>query len=218
MKPWESRIRRGSYAYPAVGLRHAARVPVHVSFNTTTEMDSFHFRGLHSISRERVISSYLSVIYWGHYSGKAGIVRAGRALSKVRMAKMHRAYLNAYQTIRESRTLLRRNKISAAIICLTKLPQVQFAFASKLCAFLAPDRCGVIDSVIARNHYGLGFKTTPKGYVTTNVGNAHNYEQYCCRLQTEAARLNRLGHHCRWRDRDGSARNWRAVDVERSMY
>jgi hypothetical protein len=71
---------------------------VHASFSSTVEMDRFHYINLNSPSSTRVVGAYLSVIYWGHYSGTAGIVRAARALSKViwlkrtRPIEMHLGY------------------------------------------------------------------------------------------------------------------------------
>jgi hypothetical protein len=191
---------------------------VHVSFSSTVEMDRFHCRNLNSPSSTRVVGAYLSVVYWGHYSGAAGIVRAARALSKVNMAKAHTTYGNSFGILKTAKSQLKRGHIAQAILLLTGLSQVGFAFASKLCAFIAPDICGVIDSVIVGAFPAFGFELDAAGYVKNSPENARRYEVYCRVLQRKAKGFNSLGVRFRWRDNTGRAWRWRAVDVERAMY
>lgn len=211
-------IRRSKYGYPAVGLKYATGKPVHISFRTTVEMDRSHNRDLCSLSGQRMVGAYLSVIYWGHYSGKAGAVRAARAMAKVKMAKKHKTFEKSSRILRSAKGQLKRSRIADAIRLLTTLPQVGFAFASKLCAFMEPDKCGVIDSVIQSSFPEFGFELDSVGYVLNNSRNANLYEEYCRFLQRKAESLNRLGVRFRWRDRAGRSWPWRAVDVERAMY
>jgi hypothetical protein len=211
-------IRRSRYTYPAVGLKKATGKPVHRSFISTVEMDRFHYRDLKSTSSHRRVGAYLSVIYWGHYSGKAGVVRAARALSKVTMAKAHNTYGTSGEILKAARLLLKRGHLSNAITLLTALPQVGFAFASKLCAFMEPEQCGVIDSVIVNAFPAFGFELDSAGYLRNTLKNANRYARYCRFLQREAIMLNRLGVRYCWRDRVGRTWRWRAVDVERGMY
>jgi hypothetical protein len=64
-------------------------------------------------------------------------------------------------------------------------PQLKFAFASKVCAFILPEKCGVVDSVIVAAHPQLGFEVDPRGYVRKNKANADRYTEYCALLGSE---------------------------------
>ena len=220
MNPRAIKRRRSKYAYPSVGLKNAIGNPAHLSFRATAEMDAFHSRSFHSVVSRRMASGYLSTVYWGHYSGKAGRVTAARALSKVKMAKAHPDFVRSRSTLRKALANIKRNKIAEAILCMADgpLPQVGFAFASKICAFMAPEKCGVIDSVIASQRPNHDFELDGAGYVRSDSKNAMRYEKYCMDLQRRALVLNRLGVRFRWRDQIGRAWAWRAVDVERAMY
>lgn len=218
MIPGSAASRRSRYSYPTVGLKHATGKPVHILFGSTVEMDRFHYKNLNSTSSTRVVGAYLSVVYWGHYSGAAGIVRAARALSKVKMVKAHASYAESFGILKSARSQLKRGDIAKAVLLLTGLSQVGFAFASKLCAFIRPDICGVIDSVIVEAFPEFGFELDAAGYVQNSQKNARQYEIYCRVLQRKAKILNSLGVRFRWRDIAGRAWRWRAVDVERAMY
>lgn len=159
------------------------------------------------------------MIYWGHISGKTGKIKTNYALAKVHRAKTSRHY-SAFvvaQRLSQAKTLIRRRRYGDAVVCLTGIPQLGFAFASKVCAFISGNECGVIDSVIVRQHPEFGFQTR-NGYVQNTQHNAAAYNQYCKYLQAEAQKLNRCGLRARWKDRDGSLHRWRAVDVERALY
>jgi len=101
---------------------------------------------------------------------------------------------------------------------LYELPQLGPAFASNVCAFLAPARCGVIDSNIAGNYVQFDFLVDDKGNVKRTSGNMNRYDSYCSFLRETAEKLNKRGQEFRWRDRDNALRGWRAVDVERALF
>ena len=69
-----------------------------------------------------------------------------------------------------------------AVIALSELRQLKFAFASKVCAFLLPEKCSVIDSVGADHHRQLGLEVDGGSYVRRNNTNVANYNKYCAFL------------------------------------
>lgn len=124
----------------------------------------------------------------------------------------------AAQEIRASSGKLMSDRYAEALELLCNLPQLRSAFASKVCAFLAPARCGVIDSVIVKNYPRFGFSVDGNGYVANTPKNRSNYAGYCTFLQEQADTLNSHGQQFQWQDRDGLCYAWRAVDVERALY
>lgn len=212
--------RRDEYSYPTVGLGGSLEDPSEVRFSTLLSMESHHLELLGSSEPSNVVLGYLSVLYWGHYSGSNG-PNAQRAAAKVRLAlaSINKTPVTTYASvIGGCRGLLNDGKPGQALLQATKLPQMQAAFASKLCTFLNPSQCGVIDSVIAANHPELGFSLDKLGYVRTSRLNAKKYDEYCEGLVKMAAKLNALDLSFRWMDRDRTKHDWRAVDVERALY
>jgi hypothetical protein len=82
----EYQDRRNSYAYPAVALRGLCADPVVVDFGSTTAMDEYLCALLLSDEAEEKVLGYLSVVFWGFYSGQDGQIRKERALGKVALA------------------------------------------------------------------------------------------------------------------------------------
>ena len=78
---------RNAYTYPAVGLVGCLPNFHHCTFPSIRSMEDHHESLLRSQDDETAMLGYLSVIYWGHYSGKDGIHRSSRALERVRWAK-----------------------------------------------------------------------------------------------------------------------------------
>lgn len=235
MTPQEYLTRRNAYAYPVVGLEGTCEGYAHTAFTTIRSMDDHHRSLLRSLDDDMCVLGYLSVIYWGHYSGQDQIIRAPRALGKVRLAKdgasterhgeatrirgVTELGVNTVAArIRAATVLVDRGSYGDALRLLVTLPQLQFAFASKVCAFLLPEQCGVIDSVIAAAHQEFGFDVDRNGYVRTNSKNVRSYNQYCAFLSNKAQALNAMGPQFQWRDLDGTLCRWRAADVERAMY
>lgn len=213
--------RRNEYLYPAVGLDGAPGRLVEREFASIRAVEDHHRRLLRSSGDARAVVGYLSVLYWGHSSGKHQRSLRPRALARVRLAQTvvgHLGVSTVAARIRKAVDLVDAGHYGEALIELSHLPQLKFAFASKVCAFILPEQCGVIDSVIATAHRQFGFALDPGGYVRTNAANARRYTKYCAFLATVSSDLNAKGHAFKWRDRDGTRRPWRAVDVERAMY
>ena len=227
--------RRNTYSYPAVALEGTLGEFSIRNFPSTFEHDGYHKRLLHDVSDDNRILGYLSVLFWGHYSGQDAVIRERRALGKVRLA-----YEGADRVVNDAPQHMQgvtdvgseiaagyiSNAIGAvaadtydqAIAELNNLPGLQIAFSSKVCAFIDPEKCGVIDSVVAERHPMFGFALSRNGYVVSSVGNRQSYNRYCKWLQEKAHKLNAKGPDFQWTDRDGSQHRWRAVDVERALY
>ncbi|NNJ18978.1 hypothetical protein CSV86_029665 [Pseudomonas putida CSV86] len=225
---------REAYSYPFVALTGTLGQHNHIEFDTSSELDAYHHQLLRSTRDEQSVLGYLSVLYWGHYSTSKGTTNRNRALSKVQAAiygsniirkgvKSRRRGLvdlppgQAARLIREAITLVDSARYGEAIRVLCALPQLKFAFASKILAFVSPSTCGVIDSVIAEKNPEFGFKLSGK-YVSTVLQNFQHYEKYCALLLAKAKALNELGTAAHWVDRDGQSHSWRALDVERAFY
>jgi len=84
------------------------------------------------------------------------------------------------------------DRYAEALGLLCDLPQLRPAFASKVCAFLAPTKCGVVDSVMVKNYPRFGFSVDGDGYVTNTSKNRSNYAGYCSFLQEQAGTLNSM--------------------------
>lgn len=235
MTPAQYLARRNVYSYPAVGLDGTLQQYAERRFPSLMAMEDFNRALLRSQNDADSVLGYLSVVYWGHYTGQNQVVRSQRALGKVRLAldgkyrkrkgKLERMRgvvdLGASavaKVIRQAATSVDNGQYGEALTTLSKLPQLNFAFSSKVCAFLAPEKCGVIDSVIAKKHTRLGFEVDASGYVRNKLTNAAKYTSYCALLKKEADALNASGAQFMWRDRNGTACRWRAVDVERALY
>jgi hypothetical protein len=205
-----------------------------LAFDTSSKLEAHHARLLCSAVDDEVLLGYLSTLYWGHYAGAAGRTNANRALSKVQLALVgssferngkvcqrpginHFGSGKAVALIRDAKSLLDDHQYGEAVRRLCALPQLGFAFASKVVAFLAPDTCGVIDSVIAEKHPKFGFRLRG-GYVSDVKENFTRYQDYCQALRSEAENQNQLGESAYWQERNGELRAWRAVDIERALY
>ncbi|MFJ1212193.1 hypothetical protein [Burkholderia pyrrocinia] len=225
---------RNNYAYPAIALRGTLSELQQIEFDSTSKLDRYLKELLHSEEDSQVALGYASVLFWGHVSGQDGRLRPERALGKVRLALdgRNRMVNGASQRmrgvndlgidiavghIREANRCIQINDYVSALQALNSLPQLKIAFSSKVCAFLAPEKCGVVDSVIAERFPQFGFEVAD-GFVKSNVANLARYKDYCLYLQTTAQVLNASDDHTTWTDRDGTKHSWRALDVERAMY
>jgi len=235
MMPLEYLAKRNAYWYPAVGLAGCLEYWREVPFSSTHQMDCHHKELLVSGENEKTVLGYLSTIFWGYYGGQNRVIRPERAQGKARLAldgteRKKKTRVERIMGARDVGLDFVAGKICAAHECLTsdhygdalkllsELPQLGFAFASKICAFLAPAKCGVIDSVIARRYPQFGFSVDKGGYVKNTSSNRSKYASYCSFLQGQAATLNLKGQEFLWKDRDNSCHAWRAVDVERALF
>jgi len=210
---------REAYSYPFVALAGTIGQHSHIEFDTSSELDAYHHQLLRSTQDEQSVLGYLSVLYWGHYATSKGTTNPNRALSKVQtaingscfirkgMSSRRRGLVDlpsdqTVQLIREAITLVDSAQYGEAIRVLCALPQLKFAFASKIVAFVSPSTCGVIDSVIAEKNPEFGFELSGK-YVNTTLKNFQYYERYCALLRAKAEVLNQQGTAMHWVDRDG---------------
>ena len=217
--------KRGAYSYPAVALNGCVDSWTEICFQSTSQMDNHHRDLLTSPDNVRTVMGYLSTIFWGHFSGQDGRTRAARAQAKAKHAlnqiKNGRGggIKGAADTIRRAHTLIESDRYGDAVKLLSSsLPQLGPVFASKVCAFLVPAKCGVIDSIIASKYPQFGFSVDGKGYVKGTATNMKHYDSYCAFLRERAQDLNRAGDGFLWRDRDNTSQRWRAVDVERAIF
>jgi hypothetical protein len=188
-------------------------------------MDRHHRDLLTSPDSAITVMGYLSTIFWGHFSGQDGRARAARAKAKARQALNQiengrgAGIRGAANMIHQALALVELERCGDAVKLLySGLPQLGPVFASKVCAFLAPAKCGVIDSILASKYPQFGFSVDGKGYVKGTATNMRHYDSYCGFLREWAENLNRTGHDFQWRDRDNASQVWRAVDVERAIF
>lgn len=226
--------RRNEYSYPAICLDGKSPNWHEVTFPSTFALDAHINQKLHSAINEEVIVGYLATLFWGHASTSNGRDIRARAHGKVRLAYQggSRSVNGVNQRIRGALDFeisklvdhihqaiehIRSDRYGRALSELNRLPQLQIAFSSKLCAFIAPEKCGVIDSKIAKDFPELKFKLRD-GFVSDTSANRERYDEYCIWLQQKALTLHNDVEAKFWIDRDGVERNWRAVDVERALY
>jgi hypothetical protein len=174
MTPEDFIKRRKNYAYPTIGLQGDLDALEEIQFSATIEFDEYQRGLLTHETDEKVVLGYLSTIYWGHYSAQNHLDRPARAMGKVRMARdgfeRERRGRNerikgiiAYGintvaiALRHAYDLLGQNKYAEAMEFISLLPQLKVAFSSKVCAFLMPEKCGVIDSIISKKYPTFGF-------------------------------------------------------------
>ena len=216
--------KREAYSYPAVGLDGGIESREWVSFPSTWQMDRHHHELLMSGDNATTVMGYLSTVFWGHFSGQDGVIRAARAQSRVKLAfngisdRRIGGFDGAADKIRAALDLVESERCGEALKLLFELPQLGPAFASKVCAFLAPTKCGVIDSIIARKYLQFGFSVDSNGNVKNTASNVKRYDSYCLFLRETAENLNQKGHDFLWKDRDNTLQSWRAVDVERAIF
>ena len=215
---------RNAYSYPAVELGGSIESWNQVDFLSTRQMDRHHHELLTSQEDTKAVLGYFSAVSWGYFSGQDGVLRVARAHSRVRLALKGigdgriGGVEGAGRKIQAASGLLESHRCGEALSLLWELPQLGPAFASKVCAFLAPTKCGVVDSIIAAKYQQFGFCTDTKGNVKKSASNVGRYDSYCSFLRENAEKLNQEGSELRWKDRDKTLQTWRAVDVERALY
>lgn len=226
--------RRTAYSYPAITVEGTSLNWKEIVFSSTFALDACLTQRLNSNNTADVILGYIGTLFWGHASSADGRDIRARAHGKLRLAyeganrviggkkQRMRGVLDIGESevvghIRSAIEHIHSDRYGRALSELNRLPQLQVAFSSKLCAFIAPEKCGVIDSKIAESFPDIGFALR-NGYVTDCVKNREKYREYCLWLQSKAVTLNSDLMHAHWIDRDGQKRSWRAVDVERALY
>src|SRR5687768_14362380 len=61
---------RNAYLYPAVGLDGSPGVLIEREFTSIRAMEDHHRQLLRSKDDAKAVVGYLSVLYWGHFSGQ----------------------------------------------------------------------------------------------------------------------------------------------------
>lgn len=210
VQAWAEALAR--YSYPPAAVR---RDWTDFQFGSVRDLEE-SLRGLLSSALAAdVRHGYVNVVFWGFASGADGQSTIPRA--RARAQKAHEASNDAgiADVVSKVRTALAAGDICWAVEQADALPQIGFSFATKICAFLDPEQCGVLDSVVARNALDkLQLKGTPRfsgktSVISSNANNYSFYQEYCSALVEWAKKLNRAG---------SSLPRWRAVDVERALY
>ena len=80
------RQNRNNYAYSAVALNGNFNALNVRHFGTTTALDDYISGLLNAQDINSKILGYLSVVFWGFYSGQDGVIRESRALGKTSLA------------------------------------------------------------------------------------------------------------------------------------
>ena len=225
---------RNAYSYPTLTIKGSPNYWEQIEFNNTQNLDNYLNKMLNSNQDEEVVLGYLGVLFWGHASSSDGRNLSRRALGKVKLA--YNGYIrrrnqidekilgivnigigDVAKIIRKAADFIQMDAYSLALKNLCDLPQLQVAFSSKLCAFISPEKCGVIDSQIANNFPEMEFRLQ-NGYVANNRDNINRFSNYCIWLQEKSKQLNSDQSNSLWTDRDGTQCRWRALDVERALF
>jgi hypothetical protein len=232
---------RGQYAYPPARLeraaghaapditwigRHYRRRDPNVGTwrspgagHSSLYLDIFHRDLLNSPIPDVNVDGAISVVYWGYFADRYGnfngypLARTGWMLSG--KAGGHSPPPSSVDDIAlavaAARAHLALSHFGAAWTALRQIQYIGGSFASKIAAFLDPDRCGVLDNVIAAR---LAASHDPS--LNTIVIDPAGYDSWCTLCSTAAFNLNAAG--ARWTDWDGTDHGWRAIDVERVVF
>jgi len=189
------------------------------------DLDQYHFSLLRSAIDEDVLLGVASVMFWGFAQGKGRFTTA-RALSRAKhVAGLGKRSADApAQIVRVVRTFSALLDAGDRVQALSEAMSLKYfglAFASKLLAFALPDTECVYDEVISLRLQDSNDARLRALYVPT-VGmhrlaeKASAYEGWAKLCSAKAAELNHENR--RWKDWDGTEREWRAVDVERAFF
>jgi len=229
---------RNSYSYPNVRLILSGTptdfkisedlwaVPDETIANQPTDLklDKYHHDLLFSSDPVKNLLGTASVIFWGFYTFKANY-----ALNKL---KWHLYGNNAKPAstpylVNQKITLAKdESNPGKALSHLSDLSQLgSIPFASKVIAFLKPDTTGIYDNQI---HKGLmKVDWYEQSGLDTRIGSVKNglvqkgYEGWCDLLVKLAEDMNKgiaAGKQWEWKEPSGSLCQWRALDIERSLF
>lgn len=229
---------RGSYNYPKAYMRIAnegetgdvqlfERGPMAVFCRpadgevTDLWLDQYHQNMLLSEHPEQVVLGLASAIYWGFYTFSHNY-----AVNRIHWFLQGRLpYGNsvspngAMLCLETAHGYANKGHLGQAISGLSGQNQLsRTPFASKIIAFLAPDKAGVYDNRI-RN--GLNQNSYPLS-IRNGVGSVHTptvqkrYQSWCEYLQQVAGLLNQKDW--RWSCGADKEQLWRPLDVERSLF
>lgn len=168
-----------------------------------------------------VVLGLASVIYWGFYTfghnyavNRVNWFLQGRPLNGQPVCPYE-----AVRCLETARGHAETGHMGQAMSALSGLNQLsRTPFASKVIAFLDPDRAGVYDNRI-RN--GLNRDPYPLA-IRNGVGNMcivryqKRYQSWCEYLQQVAGLLNQ--RNCHWSCGADQEQQWRPLDVERALF
>ena len=191
-------------------------------------LDDFHFSLLNSHSDDDLLLGLISVVYWGFVSGKDGKLRNARALKRAvhiadgRAKAAPQAKEEILKNLHATRMLVAADDFSGALLQALQIKFLGMAFASKLIAFMSPDKAGVYDSVIS----GCLSNSSSLHHLYVSANNALNkqqkihqadtYAKWCAFCKNKASELNEK--KLKWQDWNGDIFSWRAIDVERAFF
>lgn len=194
-----------------------------------------HRRLLSAAEDDKVLLGLVSVNYWGYY-GSSSVERRptpARALARARWVRDGRPNTNGPVPLAAiaAQVRLARDRVGAghfgqALQAINQVPEFgQMSFGSKVLMAMAPERCGVYDSIIFASLQDAGPRWA--GYVAhpnqgMNGRKADVYQRWCELLAHRAQTMNAHGVEVSgWHpsgERDTRRQAWRAVDVERAFF
>lgn len=190
---------------------------------TDLDLDRYHAGLLHSEDPIENLLGTLSTVFWGFYtfSPPFATIRAMRHCDGYRGKPASTPELVAGCLRADA-----GNDLGAALGKLASLSQLGFTpFASKVVAFMYPERAGVLDNKLAD---GLAVSTWAQGAPFLNgIGDVRapryqrRYAAWCDFLCTVADRINAGiagGAPWHWRSGATGPQRWRAIDVERALF
>jgi len=242
--PWtifEQRLldARNRYAYPLVFIERLVvnqagnyvPIPSPQPLQFLHDWEGLHYSRLRSQAASEALLGVVSIAYWGFYAGSAAVSRATAARALVRATwaangrprgKAGHPGPNGVQTaLKAAATHLAAGAIENAIRAVSMLPEFgQLSFASKVLTAMAPEQCGVYDSIVSQSLKAGGwtdFVVSPnQGGITGPKANV--YARWCRHCMARAAEMNSHGPQYGWDYHGIQQRPWRAVDVERAFF
>jgi hypothetical protein len=193
---------------------------------SSKELDQYHNSLLLSNNIEDVVLGVCSVQFWGYLSGKNGAMSEGRALARThwflngREGEQGNSATEIYNKVVSARKFIHLLKIKEALRELMSLRYLGMSFASKVLAFISPEKCAVYDSLIAELLKNSAAPIHREMYIRPHLPEAKSseiYEKWCAYCSDLANYMNSHPLYY-WTDWSGVNNPWRAVDIERSLF
>ena len=184
---------------------------------SSMKLDAYHKDLLTSSHPDANVDGLISVIYWGHFADQFGSVngyaeaRAGWVFTGKSGGATPTTAHGIAIAVATARGYLAASDFARAISAIQSIAYIGWSFASKVVAFLDPEHCGILDSVVA----GKLSNSTHSALTNIRVG-AQGFDQWCRVCFAAAQALNANG--AKWTDWDGAQHAWRAIDVERVAF
>ena len=167
--------RRAAYRYPPACVRRHPSPPTPLlpkypytvddpqssGWSTTpallpsVRLDAYHHGLLHSACPQDQFDGVLSIVYWGHFAKRTGAhnpyaLSRTRWLLKGKRGRRRRTVAFVSRRVTEARNCLAASppNLRRAIEALDEIAFIGPSFASKILAFMDPQRCAVLDAVI----------------------------------------------------------------------